>query len=623
MNQSFPVKDLLRRPLQTGLTIVTLTLSVASTLFLLLFNGRIGLGMAAQNSTLTSGLSLIFTQFLTFIEPLIFIVGAILTSVIIFLMMTQRTRDLGLIKAAGCPNALVAGYFTTELLIVIVSGCLLGITLGAIADFFVGIAVFNSYITPNLLYIAFVFGVFFVLALTFGLKPIIDAARMPPIKALSPVNYYGILAEKSHKTLSKWGITWRVATRSLSRHQSAVVRMVLLLSFVFVLLTISIAGGIIARDTTSSWVQTTASSETINTVAITHSDLGEQYLAFLSTFSGGKTPGNFDYTNPTLAIPNTLTNQLSGLRNVKSIDERLILQTHIKEGNNFTIVGNQAQLVGGSREGETLIIGLNPEKTIGLSSVKGRFLTDSSQFEAVIGDSLATKMYSPDIRSGIIYSDPLVQSAILYNKTFIISGVSVDPINNGIVTYLPLKQLENLTGSSPNLVLVTPKDNVDKTEFIEQLSQTIVAVDPDLQVFPLDSIIQKNMDYLGATWAVIMYVPFLTLASAALCLVGYSILSVEEQHQEFAILRAVGTKPRIVISILSIQGLIVLFSSFGVGIAFGTMTTLMILMANPLVTSLTIFGIAAWLLSALAVMFLLSLYPAIKMSKTPLLKILA
>ncbi len=96
----------------------------------------------------------------------------------------------------------------------------------------------------------------------------------------------------------------------------------------------------------------------------------------------------------------------------------------------------------------------------------------------------------------------------------------------------------------------------------------------------------------------------------------------DEQHQEFGVLRAIGTKPRIIVSILSIQSLIVLLSSFSVGIAFGTITTLMILMANPLVTGVTVVVIAAWLLSALAVMFLLSLYPAVKMSKTSILKIL-
>ena len=162
MNQSFPVKDLLRRPLQTGLTIATLTLCVASTLFLLLFSGRIGIGISAQTSTLTTSLSLVFSQILGFIEPLVFVVGAILTSFTLFLMMAQRTRDLGLIKAAGCPSPLVAGYFTTELLIVAVSGCLLGTVFGVLADFLAASLALGSYILPNFFYVAFVFAVFLV-----------------------------------------------------------------------------------------------------------------------------------------------------------------------------------------------------------------------------------------------------------------------------------------------------------------------------------------------------------------------------------------------------------------------------------------------------------------------------
>jgi ABC-type antimicrobial peptide transport system permease subunit len=622
MNQSFPVKDLLRRPLQTGLTITTLTLSVASTLFLLLFSSRIGIGISAQTSTLTTGLSAVFSQFLTFIEPLVFVIGAILTSFIIFLMMAQRTHDLGLIKAAGCPNALVAGYFITELLIVTVSGCVLGVFFGLTVDFLVTNFVLNQYVLPNFLYVLFVFGVFFILALVFGIKPIINAAKMSPIKAISPISYYGTPAEKTHKPISKFAITWKIATRSLSRRQNAIVRMVVLLSAVFVLLTISVAGGIIARDTTGSWVQSSASTNSVGTVAVAHKSMGEQYVALLSTFSGGKTSTDFNYSNSDYAVPDSAINQLKALSNVALVDERIILKTQIQEWQNFTVIDGKAYSVGGHRTGDSLIIGLNPANTQGSTAFKGQFLSNNNEFEAVIGDSIATTMYSPDPNKDINYSDPLVQSAQIYNKTFSITGVCVDPLNTGFITYVPLSTLETLTGSNPNLVLVTPKEGIDKTAFIQQLQDTVNLVDPDLQVFPLESVTQKNMVYLGATWAVIMLVPLVTLTSAALCLVGYSILSVDEQHQEFGVLRAIGTKPRIVINILSIQSLIVLFSSFGVGIAFGTMTTLMILMANPLVTIWTIVGIAAWLMTALAVMFLLSLYPAFKTSKASILKIL-
>lgn len=623
MNQSFPVKDLLRRPLQTGLTIATLTLCVASTLFLILFSGRIGIGLSAQTSTLTSGLSLVFSQILGFIEPLIFVVGAILTSFTLYLMMAQRTRDLGLIKAAGCPSPLVAGYFTTELLIVAVSGCLLGSVFGVLADFLTATLVLGVYILPNPLYVVFVFGGFLVLALGFGLKPIIDAARMPPLTALSPVSYYGTPAEKSHKPLSKYGISWKIATRSLSRRQNAVVRMVILLSAVFVLLTISIAGGVIARDTTGYLVQDPSSTNSVSTVAVAHSSVGERYLSLLSTFSGGQITGNFDYSNPEYAVSQNVIETLKALTSVSAVDERLVLETRIVEDRNFTVIGSQTFWVGGTREGDSVIIGLNPNKENVPASFEGRFLDNSSRYEAVIGDSIATKMYTADPKNNIDYSDPLVQSVKIFDKKFVITGVVIDPINKGFITYVPLGTLENLTGLSPNIVLVTPKEGVEKEIFMVQLQDALDASGNGLQVFPFEAVTQQNLAFLNAAWAVIMLVPLATLASAAMCLVSYQILSVEEQQQEFGVLRAIGTKPRLILSVLSIQVLIVLLSSFGVGIAFGIMTTLMILMANSLVTAWAILGIAATLLAALMVMLILNLYPAVKISKTSILKMLS
>jgi ABC-type antimicrobial peptide transport system permease subunit len=120
-----------------------------------------------------------------------------------------------------------------------------------------------------------------------------------------------------------------------------------------------------------------------------------------------------------------------------------------------------------------------------------------------------------------------------------------------------------------------------------------------------------------------MLLPLFTLTSAALCLIGYTALSVEEQHQEFAVLRVMGTKPKAVVTILAVQSLIVLLSSVAVGISLGTIITLMILMQQPVVTIFTIIAISGWLLAALAGMFLLSLWPAVRFAKKPILKIMS
>ena len=164
---AFPINDLLRRKLQTSLTIATLTLSVASTLFLLLFGSRLGFNLASATGTLTVGLTNTLTQFILFVGILIFAVGAVLTSFIAFLMMAQRTRDFGLIKAAGCPNSLVAGYFMTELLTTTFAGCVFGVIFGFLMDYVAANIVFSAYKLPNLWFAPLVFVVFFVLVINF------------------------------------------------------------------------------------------------------------------------------------------------------------------------------------------------------------------------------------------------------------------------------------------------------------------------------------------------------------------------------------------------------------------------------------------------------------------------
>jgi ABC-type antimicrobial peptide transport system permease subunit len=619
---AFPINDLRRRKLQTSLIIITLTLSVASTLFLLLFSSRLGFGIASATGTLTQGLTAIFSQFILFIGVLIFAVGAVLTSFIAFLMMAQRTRDFGLIKAAGCPNSLVAGYFMTELLTTTFAGCILGIALGFFIDYAAANVVFSAYQLPNFWFAPLVFVAFFVLSVVFGLQPILKAARMSPVKALSPVNYYGLTTTNKHKPLSRSGITWRIASRSLFRRQSASVRIFILLSIVFILLTVSVAGGIIASDTTTSWIQKTVNSDTI---AIAHNSMGNQYKLLLSKFSGAKETGDFNYSDPKLAIPATVIEQLSALPSVSLVDSRLILKEHVGEVANFTVFPDTEQTVnvGDSRQGDAIVIGVNPQKLAGSWFVQGRFLSENDDNAAVIGDSVAHAMYSSDTSKNIILSDPLVEGIEFQNSTFGIVGVCVDPVNNGLVTYVPIERLMNTTGvSNPNLLLVKLNNATDRSAALAQIKTSIQSIDPDLNVFDLNDVVAKDANFLASTWQTIMLLPLFTLVSAALCLVGYMMLAVDEQHQEFAVLRAVGAKPKIVIFILAIQSIIVLVSSFAVGISLGTIITLLILMKQPLVTSVTILEITGWLLAALAGMFIFSLYPAFRLAKASILKIM-
>jgi ABC-type antimicrobial peptide transport system, permease component len=535
------------------------------------------------------------------------------------LMMAQRTRDFGLIKAAGCPNSLVGGYFMTELLTVTAVGCVLGTICGFIADFAAENVVFGGYYLGDWWYAPVVFVVFFVLALFFGLQPIFKAAKMTAAEALSPANYYGLVVTGKQKALSRSALTIRIASRSMVRRVSPIARVVVLLSVVFILLTVSVAGGVIAKDTTTSWVSRTENS---NVVAVAYGGMGNQYEALLSKFTGTEVAGDFNYSSPSYAIPDGVEEKLAASPNVYSVENRLVLYQTVKEVANNTALGGQYVTFGGQRTGTSLVIGVEPQYMSADFVSKGRSLNQNSIKEAVIGDSLAQTMYYRDEKQGVNNADPLMESINANGMTFNVVGVCIDPINNGYVTYVPIEELMNATeAASPNLLLITLNDSTDHAAAVDNLRNTVKSIDSNLDVFDLKQPIDANNAFLGSTWQTIMFIPLLSVASAAICMVSYMMLSLDEQRQEFSVLRAVGAKHRLIVNIAAFESAIVLLGSFGVGLSFGVIITLMTLMANPIVTASTVATIVVWLLSALVIMFMLSLYPAVKLSKTGILQI--
>jgi ABC-type antimicrobial peptide transport system permease subunit len=612
----FPVNDLLRRKLQTSLALISLTVCVASTLFLLLFADQIGFGItSAAEKTLTIGYSVIFSKFLLFVGILVFAVGAVIISFITFLMMAQRTRDFGLIKAAGCPNSLVFGYFLTELLIVLFMGCILGVALGYLTDYaFINTGAFQNYQKAlNFWYVPLVFVTFFVFGLIFGLKPLLNAARISPIAALSPIQYFGLSRGNKFKALSKSRLTLNIAARSLFRRQSATIRIVFFLSTVFILLTVSITGSIIANDTTTTRVEEAIGKDVL---LIAHKDMGSQYIALLSKFSGAKEKADFNYLDPNFALPDAALQQLNSIAGIANFEKRLVCKGLMQELMNFTFdPETQATIpVGDHRQTDSLIVGVDPGKVLSSWFIDGRFLRGANSSEAVVGDSV----------TAVMFEMPLSQSFTMQNATFNVVGLCLDPINNGIVTFVSLEKLESLNMiSSPNVALVQLASGVDRSSVITQVQERVAGVNSDLMVFELNETLKTNVNFLGAIWSVVMFLPLFSLVAATLCLIAYLVLAIDEQHQEFAVLRAMGAKPKTVVTILAVQSLIVLLSSFAVGISLGVIITLMILIPQPVVTSFTILEIAAWLSAALAGMFLLSLYPAVRFAKKPILKIMS
>ncbi len=199
----------------------------------------------------------------------------------------------------------------------------------------------------------------------------------------------------------------------------------------------------------------------------------------LSKFSGGSINADFNYSESDLAIPQLIIAQLSDSSSVTLVDSRLVLSEHVSEIDNFTVNPDTEAIssVGGNRQGNSIVVGVNPDTLDSTWSLKGDFLATNSSLEAVVGDSIAQTMYSPDPSLNIKQSNPLVQGIEFDNNTFQIVGVCVDPLNNGLVTYVPIETLIKTTGiSSPNLLLVQLKD--PSSTAIAQIKTSVQSIDP-------------------------------------------------------------------------------------------------------------------------------------------------
>lgn len=164
--------------------------------------------------------------------------------------------------------------------------------------------------------------------------------------------------------------------------------------------------------------------------------------------------------------------------------------------------------------------------------------------------------------------------------------------------------------------------SVDRSAVLEEIRKVVRINSSNIAVFELDGIVDQNLTVLGSIWSTLSTLPLFALVSAAACLTAHMILAADEQRQEFAILRITGAKPRVILSVLTLQNAIMLLSSYAIGMYLGIMVTLMILIPQPAVTANTVLSIAIWLLTAALGVFLLSLYSPVKFAKTPLLSLL-
>jgi macrolide transport system ATP-binding/permease protein len=124
-----------------------------------------------------------FTMLLAGIAAVSLIVGGIGIMNIMFVSVTERTREIGIRKAIGAQRRDILSQFLIEAIIVSLSGGMIGIVLGISASQLIGrFAGWTTVITPVSVVLSFSFAL--VVGLFFGFYPARKGALLNPIDAL-------------------------------------------------------------------------------------------------------------------------------------------------------------------------------------------------------------------------------------------------------------------------------------------------------------------------------------------------------------------------------------------------------------------------------------------------------
>jgi ABC-type antimicrobial peptide transport system permease subunit len=609
----FPIKDLARRRFQTILTMAGLVLCTATTVFLVTFGDSLGFQVSiVTGGKLTPGFSYILSIFIIIIAFLNFLAGVLITSFLVSTAMHERMRDIGIMKATGCSANSAFSYFLTELSIIVFSSCAFGAFLGIFVRFIcisilnaLGFSIAQKPVNPWI--ILLIFASFAIASHILGIRPIRKAIKVKPAEALSPLFQFGTTSPKAPSS-SRLGLTFKLAYRSLMRRKSATIQAVICLSVVLALTTVTIAGGMVANQTTQSYVERAIGRDVI---LVGHPEITRQYVNFLSQFFNQTPMEQINYLSPEYRIPENLISELNSTLGVH-VDPRFILEANVTEIPGIIINPEEPDqpytIIGDNRRSEALIIGVNPEEVVNEWLIVGRVLSSNDTHSAVIGDSLAYENFD----------SPMNQSAlILGNKTEIV-GVCLDPLNKGYVVYMPVRALSE----QPNYnLLLLEVESSNRPEIIAEIKEEVSGT--ELELIELNGVLDKHLAFLNRIWSLVMILPLSSLVTATLCLLSFMMLSITGQQREIGIMRALGAKPKTIMKTIFAQALLIVLASGAIGIAVGLTVTWLFLIPEAVISPATLISVIGWLLLALSLICLTSLYPASRATKKSVAEVIS
>jgi len=581
MSLDFALKDFYRKRRQNFPFVITIALTVAVTIFLIYFSDALNLNYFISQKTTFSNpyffsgsINIIFTQFNTVLMILVFILALVMVTIICASFIVSKKRDITIMKALGTLPEKLYNFYLLESYIIFLIGFFLGWILGISAYGIVNV-IFSMINFPLGFEFDFLFSLvlFFICSLGALLLPGLQLRKMGGVNVIKsfskdlPADYD---ASSPLKLIPKWisslGLNVKYAVVNLIRKKRKFQRFfIVFFTISLILFTIGL-GALVLNSTTSNWIE---KSQGDNIIIIGHQDVVNNYSSMYRMFSDPNifvNEDNINFTKPDYLFNFSQLEQIRSIKGIKSIDQRLIHFSNIRERKMTLIREREYIEIGNNTEGVFPIIGLNSSNLIQDFEIEGNFFDSQDPIDdnVTIGDGLAYNFFEYALDQEMVFVESGERSHV--------SGIVIDTFYSGYSAYMDINQFRsilNLTNNEINIILL----KIDSQEFNQiedQLASNITLyLGSDFTYSHLDDIFNENLSFLTYLSSYSLILILLTSIVSIFSLYHFQKGDLSEKLKDFLIMHSIGSKLINIGKILFLEGFLILVPAIFASLAGG------------------------------------------------------
>ena len=513
---------------------------------------------------MSMGLDFLFSQF-----PLLSSAGCLITGMVVVVnvtstTITQRLQELGVMKSIGLLEE-VATFFLIEVFLLAGIGCAIGGTVGFLAC--LGLQTLMT--TLSVAWSAFWLWLIFLMVVVIGFfvfffsmyYPIYRFITHQGIINISGVNTSGFIAFLGRLKLR---YVVKIPLKAIVFHKHETTRVIGSIVCCSAIIAFSIVGSQIVTLSAEHYV-TQAIGQ--HTYLIGAPDVTERYIAQLDFHDSPVQ--SFNYLLPEYRIDSSLIDWLTSQTSIRQVDARIIMETIVSEVKYVEpLPPNDYRVVGSDRAVSAVVMGIHPEYVVSDWIHLGQLNVRSGN-SVWVGDSMLE-----------ILADYQCEKLIVLNEAFSISGVCLDPVNNGYTVYMSYASLSELL------------DSVDANLLFIEMNATTSSLEQKIQEYgltlvDLTEVLNDVSRFFRELQSTVLSIPILMTISLAITLGSYLTTIILGMRSDYKTMYAIGMSGSKIKTTILIQSVLLIVPWFFVGILLGTYFSYNVLVPFPQLPSQT------------------------------------